>query len=130
MKHIAIFREPFYSFVINGKKTIESRWSNKKIAPFGKVNKGDELLIKKTGGKVAATAKVGRAEYFNLTPQIAHHINKTYGKEICTNYFDDWEKYASKKYCTLIWLEDVKIVKEFSVKKSNGAGWIVVKENK
>lgn len=128
MKHIAIFQEPFYSFVINGKKSIESRWSNKKIAPFDKVKEGDILYIKKTGCNVTATAKVKLVKYFFLTPEIAEDIKKVYGNEICTDYFDDWEKYKNKKYCTLIWLDNVKNVDEFMVKKSNGAGWLVLKE--
>ena len=128
MKHIAIFQEPFYSFVINGKKSIESRWSNKKIAPFDKVKEGDILYIKKTGCNVTATAKVKLVKYFFLTPEIAEDIKKVYGNEICTDYFDDWEKYKNKNYCTLIWLDNVKNVDEFMVKKSNGAGWLVLKE--
>ena len=46
MKHLAILRQPFFDMVLNGEKTIESRWSMNKIAPYKKVNIGDEILLK------------------------------------------------------------------------------------
>lgn len=126
MKHIAIFKGIFFDFVLSGKKTIESRWSNKKIAPFNKVSVGDTILIKKTGCNVVASAKVKGVKYYNLTPALVEQIKLKYGKEICIDYFDDWEKYKNKKYCTLIWIEDVKKINELKVQKSHGAGWIVL----
>lgn len=47
-KHIAILRQPFFNMVLNGEKTIESRWSLNKVAPFNKISSGDEILLKET----------------------------------------------------------------------------------
>lgn len=58
MQHIAILRQPFFNMVLSGEKTIESRWSIHKVAPYGKVGVGDEILLKETGKDVTATAKV------------------------------------------------------------------------
>ena len=44
-----------------------------------------------------------------------------------TDMFEDWESTLQKKYCTLIWLEDVKTINPLEVPRSNGAGWIVLK---
>lgn len=46
MQHIAILRQPFFDMVLSGEKTIESRWSMNKVAPYGKVSVGDEILLK------------------------------------------------------------------------------------
>ena len=43
MKHIAILKQPFFNMVLNGEKTIESRWSMHKVAPYNKVSVGDEI---------------------------------------------------------------------------------------
>lgn len=115
--------------VINGTKTIESRWSNKKIAPFNKVKVGDTILIKRTSCLVTATAQVKYVKFYNLTPQLAEEIKIKYGKKIGTDYFDDWEGYKNKKYCTLIWLENVTNIPPFKVENSHGAGWIVLKNS-
>lgn len=127
MKHIAIFRQPFFDMVLSGEKTIESRWSMKKVAPFNKVQIGDELLLKQTSHDVIATAKVKDVKYFELTQDIAEEIKSKWNKEIGIYKFDNWDNYKNKKYCTLIWLDNVKQTQPIKVKRSNGSGWIVVK---
>lgn len=127
MQHIAILRQPFFNMVLSGEKTIESRWSMNKTAPYNKVSVGDEILLKETGKDVTATAKVKEVKYFELTPQLVEDIRIKYGKAIGTDKFEDWQTTLYKKYCTLIWLEDVKKVSPIKVPRSNGAGWIVVK---
>lgn len=127
MQHIVILKKPFFDMVLSGEKTIESRWSMNKIAPFNKVNVGDVLLLKQTGHDVTATAKVKAVKYFELTPNVAEKIKAKWNKEIGIYKFENWETYKNKKYCTLIWLEDVKTIKPLEVPRSNGAGWIVAK---
>ena len=127
MKHIAILRQPFFDMVLNGEKTIESRWAMHKVAPYGKVKVGDEILLKETCKDVTATAKVGEVKFYELTPEIVEEIRKQYGKQIGTDKFEDWQGTLQKKYCTLIWLEDVKRINPIKVPRSNGAGWILVK---
>lgn len=82
MKHLAILRQPFFDMVLNGEKTIESRWSKSKIAPYQKVNIGDEILLKLTGAPATATAKVKDVKYYELTPEIVEDIRIKYGNEI------------------------------------------------
>ena len=127
MQHIAILRQPFFNMVLNGEKTIESRWSMHKVAPYGKVVVGDEILLKETGKDVTANAKVKDVKYYELTPEVVEEIRIKYGKQIGTDKFKDWKDTLQKKYCTLIWLEDVKHISPLKVQRSNGAGWIVVK---
>lgn len=127
MQHIAILRQPFFDMVLSGEKTIESRWSMNKVAPYGKVNIGDEIFLKETGKDVTATAIVKNVKYYELTPEIVEEICLCYGKQIGTDKFEDWETTLHKKYCTLIWLSDVKEIEPIKVKRSNGAGWLIVK---
>ncbi len=128
MKHIAIFRQPFFDMVLSGEKTIESRWSMKKVAPYKKVEIGDKLNLKLTGQAVSATAKVKDVKYFELTPELAENIKAKWEKEIGIDKFKNWETYKNKKYCTLIWLEDVKKIQPIKVKRSNGSGWMILKD--
>lgn len=127
MQHIAILRQPFFNMVLNGEKTIESRWSMHKVAPYGKVSVGDEILLKETGKDVTAIAKVKDVKYYELTPKVVEEIRIKYGKQIGTDKFEDWKDTLQKKYCTLIWLKDVKQISPIKVQRSNGAGWIVIK---
>ena len=127
MEHIAILREPFFSMVLNGTKTIESRWSMNRVAPYGKVSVGDTILLKETGKDVTAKAEVKDVKYYELTPQKVEDIRIKYGKLIGTDKFEDWESTLHKKYCTLIWLGKVEKIEPLKVPRSNGAGWLVVK---
>lgn len=127
MKHIAIFRQPFFDMVLDGSKTIESRFSDKKIAPYKKIEVGDEIWIKQTGKDVTVKAVAKKVEFFELTPEIVEEIRVNFGKEIGTDKFEDWTKTLRKKYCTLIWLGDVKKVEPIKVPKSHGSGWMIVK---
>ncbi len=77
--------------VLSGKKTIESRWSMNKVAPYGKVSIGDKILLKETGKDVTAIAIVKDVKYYELTPEIVEEIRLCYGKQIGTDKFVDWE---------------------------------------
>lgn len=127
MQHIAILRQPFFDMVLSGEKTIESRWSMNKVAPYGKVSVGDEILLKETGKDVTAVATAEKVLFFKLTPEIVEEIRVKYGKQIGTDKFENWQKTLQKKYCTLIWLKDVKPIQPIKVKRSNGAGWLLMK---
>ena len=127
MKHIAIIKEPYFSMVLRGEKTIESRWSMHKVAPYQKVQVGDEILIKKTGQPVTVKAEVADVQYFTLTPQKVDEIRIMYGKQIGTDKLEDWQSTLQKKYCTLVWLKNVVRIPPLVVPRSNGAGWIVCK---
>ena len=128
MKHIAILRQPFFDMVLNGQKTIESRWSMHRVAPYNKINIGDEILLKETGKDVTAKAIVKDVKFYELTPLIAEKIRKEYNKQIGIDYFEDWYSTTQKKYCTLIWLDKVNKIEPIKVPRSNGAGWIIFKD--
>lgn len=128
MFHIAILRQPFFNMILDGSKTIESRFSFNKIAPFNKISAGDTIYLKETGKNITAKAIAKKVMFFNLTPQIVEEIRVKYGKAIGTDNFADWESTKQKKFCTLVWLENVEKIDEIKVKRSNGSAWFVLDE--
>src|SRR5688572_1351393 len=54
--HVAVFSEPFLTAVLTGEKTIESRFSSVRCAPYGEVAVGDIVLIKRVAGPVCGVA--------------------------------------------------------------------------
>lgn len=76
MKHIAILRQPFFNMVLNCEKTIESRWSMNKIAPYKKVSIWDEILLKLTEQPVTAIVKVKDVKYYEFTPIIVEQMRE------------------------------------------------------
>ena len=44
--HLAIMVEPYLSLILQGIKTMESRFSQKMMQPFHRVSKGDIIILK------------------------------------------------------------------------------------
>ena len=44
--HLAIFVEPYLTYVLDGKKTVESRFSINRSPPYKKVKSGDIVFVK------------------------------------------------------------------------------------
>lgn len=126
MYHLAILRQPFLNMILDGTKTIESRFSYNKIIPFGKVEKGDVIYLKLSGGKVIAKAKVDNVQFYNLTPEIVEEIRVKYGRDIGTDRFEDWTSTTKKKYCTLMWLKDIEKISPITVAPSHGSAWFLL----
>ena len=110
-KHLAIFQKSFLDLILEGEKTIESRFSQKKIAPYGQVNIGDIVLMKKSGKKkVFGEFTVQNVlEFEELNSVKLEEIKEKYGKSMCASagqYF--WEKRSQAKFATLIFISEVK----------------------
>ena len=60
MHHLAIMNRKlgFLPKILNGSKTIESRWYINRTPPWNKISKGDIVFFKNSGQKVTAKATV------------------------------------------------------------------------
>ncbi len=79
---------------------------------------------------VSARAEVEKALFFELTPSKVKELIKKYGKEICID-MSYYPNVKDKKYCTLIFLKDVKEVEPFRIDKKgygNMAAWIMIEK--
>lgn len=136
MNHVAIMSKSFGDLIakiLSGEKTIESRWSKNKIAPYNKIEIGDTVYFKNSGEPVIARANVSKIRQFdNLDSDKVKDILKKWGgqdgiavDDIKKTY--DWAK--NKKYCVLIWLKNPKRVDPFQIDKSgfgSGCAWLSV----
>ena len=50
--HLAIVNDPYYKYILEGTKTIESRFSNNRVAPYNKISPNDIVLMKKAGRSI------------------------------------------------------------------------------
>ena len=104
MKHLAIFSSNLAQKILTGEKSIESRFSKAKIAPFGAISSGDLVYIKPTGKEIIGQFKVKRVVFYDgLTQDDLKEIKDKYGKQIAA---DDkfWEEKKDCKYGTLIFI--------------------------
>ncbi len=137
MQHIAIMRKSWglTSKILDGQKTIESRWCKNRSAPWGQIAPGDTIYFKDSGEPIRLRATVERVLSFEgLTPgKVAEILNK-YGKLDGLTRADIpryYQLFKHKNYCLLIFLRDVVAVEPFDINKTGYgamAAWLCAED--
>ena len=111
--------------ILSGEKTIESRFTKVKCLPFGRVARGDTLLLKQAAGPVRGEATVENVLYFeNLSPREVTEVFVSHPGILAGKDFVEEKK--GSRYATLIFLKDVKSVKPYSVEKKDRRPWVIL----
>lgn len=80
--HLVILRKFWLDRVLAGRKSVEFRSSDQRRAPWGRVDAGDRLWLKYSGGLVAATALVDDV----FTDQTRGFTRSAFLQEFLTGY--------------------------------------------
>ena len=129
--HLVILKKPYLEVILDGGKTIESRFTKTKRPYFGRVLPGDKLFLKESSGPVCATAKVATVKNFkNLTPKKIIAIKQQYNRYI-RGSDEYWRSKANYKFGVLVWLKDVELIEPVRIRKKDWRAWVVLtdKEN-
>lgn len=127
-KHLAIFQADLAQKILEGQKTIESRFSKSKIPPFGVVSPGDLVYIKPTGKDIIGQFRVKKVISFSgMEVSDTEEIKEKYGKEIVADE-KFWQSHTDAKYGTLIFIGEVDglITAPITLKKKDLRGWVVL----
>lgn len=121
--HVAIFAEPFLSLVLSGQKTIESRFSRTRCAPYGEIDDGDIILLKEVAGPIRGVALARRTWCYDLLTEPIERIRDRFGASICA---DDafWASRADALYATLIELDAAASTAPVRCDKRDRRGWV------
>jgi len=122
--HLAVLVEPYLEYLFEGKKTIESRFSVHRIAPFEEVLRDDVVLLKRSGGPVVGLALVGQPEFFHLSPSTWAQV-KSRSREICADA-EFWRSRRDKRYATLLHIADIIPIEPFKVEKADRRAWVTL----
>ena len=122
--HLAIMSEPFYSYILDGSKQMESRFSKNQIAPFNSVSPGDVILFKKSSVLDFCVGLITKVTYYQLNPNLVVKFRDTYAKSLMA--FDDefWRQRMGSKYATLMKISDVKPIDPVVINKKDRRGWV------
>lgn len=125
-KHLAIFPKDYIAKILNCEKTIESRFSKVKCAPYQQVETGDMILLKEQSGPIRGQAKITDVIYFSgLTPEKVKTIQKEYNDRLKADE-GFWQRKKDAKYATLMFLGEVKRLAPKTYKKKDRRGWVVL----
>lgn len=124
--HLAVMIEPYLTYLLEGRKSIESRFSKRAIAPFYQIKPGELVLLKHTGGPVVGCFTTDTVEFVNLNYQERARLQKDYSEAICADD-DFWKAREDKRYATLIGVRNASELRPAPVAKSDRRGWIVLR---
>ena len=121
--HLAVFREPFLSLALNGPKTVESRFSRNRCAPFGEIGDGDIILLKEISGPIRGIALAKSVWFYDLTIEPLDRLRDRFGDTICADD-DFWKSRRAAAYATLIELAETTSLEPLSCDKRDRRGWV------
>ncbi|MEB3885519.1 ASCH domain-containing protein [Lyngbya sp. CCY1209] len=124
--HLAIFVEPYLQFVLEGKKTVESRFSTRRFAPYNKVQKGDVVLLKRSSGPILGICQISYVWFYELDPQSWHTIRQEFSQALCAQDPEFWKAREAASYATLMRVNNVKAIEPIKFTKRDRRGWVVL----
>ena len=124
--HLAIFIEPYLTYVLEGRKTVESRFSITRQAPFEQVKAGDIVVLKKTGGPVCGLCRIANVWSYRLDAKTWPEIER-FSEALCMDSSNFWTKKRRASFATLMQVENVRSLEEFEIAKGDPRSWVVVR---
>ncbi len=125
--HLAIFLEPYLSFILEGRKTVESRFSTHRIAPYEKIQRGDVILLKRSGGPILGLCEVGDVWFYRLDPKTWADIRRKFNYSLCVQDSSFWASRKHASFATLIRVQNIRAIKPMACTKQDRRGWVILK---
>ena len=122
--HLAIFVEPYLTAVLEGKKTIESRFAVTRRPPYNCIEPNDYILLKKSGGPVIGLALAGSTHFYQLSPAVLTDLRQRFAQQLFAQDDLFWTDRAAKHYATLIELEEPMAIQPVTIPKRDRQGWV------
>jgi hypothetical protein len=113
---------------LDGKKTIESRFSVNRHAPFEQVQKGDVIILKRSSGPIVGMCKVADAWFYHLDPDSWSEIER-YASALCMDDSSFWKEKRGASYASLMRIESTVKLPHFEIEKLDPRGWVVLYSN-
>lgn len=123
--HVAVFHEPFLTWVLEGRKRVESRFSQNQVAPFGSIEPGDVVLLKRVSGPLVGICHVNAAWSYRLDPNTWSFIRERFSELLCAEEDEFWIQRKDARFATLISIDAVRSLPDISYPKSDRRGWVV-----
>ena len=125
--HLAVLVEPYLQYVLDGKKTVESRFSIRQSPPYGSVKDGDVLLLKRVSGPIVGLCQVATVWSYDLDPESLSELRAEFAAAICAQDPEFWRERSSAAFATLMRLQNVCPISPIHLEKRDRRGWVVLR---
>lgn len=126
--HLAVMTGCYLDRLLDGTKTIESRFTRHRVAPFERVATGDVVFFKPAGGPITAAGLAGEVQHLDLCKVPLERIAAQYGTAIAPADVTFWADRAAARYATLVTMLDVVKTEPVLVQKRDRRGWVVLND--
>ncbi len=129
--HLAILLEPYLQYILDGTKTVESRFSKNRIAPYNMVEPGDVVLLKKVAAKsIAGVCVVRKVWFYQLNPDTWSQIRDGFSKALRADDPSFWERRQKAQFATLMRIAEVHPLPFIEVPKRDRRGWVILRSHR
>jgi hypothetical protein len=126
--HLGIFVEPYLSLVLEGRKTIESRFGVQRCAPHGRVSPGDFLLLKASGGPIVGLCQIKETWFFDLRVTALSSVRDRFARPLCAEDADFWRARSHATLATLMRLDNIQPISPIAITKRDRRGWVTLRD--
>jgi len=127
--HLGVFVEPYLQFILEGKKTIESRFATRRFAPYNQVEQGDVILLKQSCGPIVGVCQVTHCWFYELDPESWETIRRDFTQALCAQDPEFWQQRQAACYATLMRIQFVKAIEPIRFAKRDRRGWVVLQSS-
>lgn len=126
--HLAILVEPYLQFILDGRKTVESRFSARRRAPYQRVQRGDVVLLKRSSGPIVGLCQIADAWFYRLDPRSWETIRKEFTEALCAQDPAFWKTRRHASFATLMRLHHVQSITPMTCAKRDRRGWVILQQ--
>ena len=127
--HLGVFVEPYIQYILEGKKTIESRFSINRTAPYQRVRSGDLLLLKRSGGPIIGMCLISHAWFYELEESSWREIKREYREQLCAQDPQFWRDRSAASFASLMRIHNAQQINPMRFSKRDRRGWVVLRSN-
>lgn len=124
--HLAVLLEPYLNFILKGEKTVESRFSIRRCPPFGAVQPGDAVILKRQSGPILGLCRVSHVWSYTLNKKSWNTIRREFTSALCAQDPDFWKHRLAASFATLMAVDHVCPVPPIHCSKRDRRGWVVI----
>ena len=129
--HLAILLEPYLQYILDGTKTVESRFSKNRIAPYNMVDPGDVVLLKKVAARsISGVCVVRRVWFYQLNPDTWSEIRDGFSKALRADDSSFWDRRKTAQFATLMRIAEVHPLLPIEVPKRDRRGWVILRAHR
>jgi len=125
--HLAILVEPYLGLILEGKKTVESRFGVQRCAPHGQVAPHDIILLKRVSGPVVGICRVRETWFFDLKRTTIDALRARFSRPLCAEDPAFWAERAHTTLATLMSIDLVMSIDPIDVAKRDRRGWVTLR---